>query len=954
MVNYFSIVTVESSLDRWAEGEVLGSNRNKAQGPTESNCRNVPNGPDCPPSPNIDLNCLCPPNDDYWVRGTIEQFLEKLKKFNDIFKKFYKLLGCNNNPQGEVDEDNTCTNPYGASASCSLLGAGAGAVEGIPYPENFLQDELTKEQKKTFVDFCKDYLNIDAVKSRKEDNLFLNPGLKKHTENSFSIEQIDHDSYTGIYYCSNENLIEMQIHIKRMNILKNWWGFEFKALPSKYDDDLPTFVDKLLYKIASKNVSEKYPCTMFCDPGSTIYRFPAKAPRAPRDMKNHILGPTMFSEFFSYNGWETNRVRREEGIQEDTDITNVAKLLGTSDTKRYFTFEHSNEDDNSGEELYLEITRFILYEKIISKVSIKNFISKFKNELGNSISLKSKINDILNANLAIKPMEKLEEILTILESNDDAGSDNWDKEICTKLKNVSHKRAVADAFNSYYGVKLGRTIEFSSAKEQAKLIHTELHNDKWGTIHKGNIGDILSSARQFYLNNNITDAVCYAMGCSVNNVKSPDGTYGPNNDVSCKPQERDISDEEEHIPPATKFQALATLKFNTNTSSSAALDFKMIKFLSNLFKYLKIYLTAEQITDINNIILEEQSLLLLPSSKIYNQMKSSRDLISFRFKDGKLNATPCDEVYKIIKACIDDVIKNKSAQNLKVFSDTEKEIKDSGGCGNVGQIIITQPTTVLNTNQLWENLNNWCDTFNIFSEKEFNKKITYGKLVHYISILFSFTLLTFMSHFYDQNFEEHQLGFSFFEPEIGDFTTIQLYNAAELKWLDIVKKRKDPTVILEKMKAAFCNIKSSNPAIYTMSRIALKGLREAFDVKPDGGSGLSGGECSITTKPGDENFCQEPALPCPSPKCAFDVFGDSYSNTFLDGLSFIQTCPKGNCSTNGGGTISKKSKKRKSRNKRTKKKKTKRTKRTKKKQTKITKRSKKRYKKRSKKRSKRK
>ena len=64
--------------------------------------------------------------------------------------------------------------------------------------------------------------------------------------------------------------------------------------------------------------------------------------------------------------------------------------------------------------------------------------------------------------------------------------------------------------------------------------------------------------------------------------------------------------------------------------------------------------------------------------------------------------------------------------------------------------------------QLAEDLNR---SFNRVKADVFNKKITNGKLVHYISILFSFTLLTFMSHFYDQNYMKGDLGFSIFEPD---------------------------------------------------------------------------------------------------------------------------------------------------------------------------------------------
>jgi hypothetical protein len=1013
MAEHFTIVPEESSQARWTTGQLLGAERIKLKDKS-SNCGNDDPGPVCPIPPsssNINLKCLCP-SDGHWKSENIDEFLEKLRKLNDIFKNFYKLLVCNPKPQGEVSAEAeaaaaakaakaakatecACTAKAAAEAALEAIAAAADASDSteatdataavdaaeealkaaeatlayeaeaslvgcevkeveegltMQYPENFLTEELTCTQKVDFKRFCDVYLkparsgyhpNMDElIDFRQTDKLALHSSLEKYLVKKLEISEITHESYDGKYFCSGDNLIEMLKNIKDMNDLKTHWGFDFIALPSEYDNVMKSnaFKDKLLYKIASENVSEKYPCSMYCS--DQTLRFPTFTPKKSRGQVVQIPGNTIFSEFFSYNGWESGRRIRKD-IQEDTDITVVAKLLGNSDTKRYFEFVY-NDGTNTlnttkGKELYLEINRFIVYEKIISDVSIKQFISKFRNILGNSISLRNKINSVLNANLIIKPMENLDQILDrILISN----SNFTDESICINLG--YHINAVAKQLNSFYGTSLGREIEFSGAKEQAKLIHKEISITSWDEriMIDGNskFESMRDRARSFYTGPPYADnALCYAMGCQVDNIKTDDPNY--------KSQQRDISDEEEHIPPATKYQSLATLKFNTGN-----LNFKMLDFLKNLFTYLGFELgnalNHENIIKINNIILEEQSLLLLPSSRIYNQIKSSRDLITFEFDGGVLKAKLCFKAFEIIKKCIDEVIQTTNANSLQKFSSSDKSgtFENSGGCGNIGKIVITvvpvsaKPNTKLNSHKLEQNLNEWCKNFNNFSGTQFsgfNGSMTYGKLVHYISILYSFTLLTFMSHFYDKHYTEEHLGFSMYEPEKGYGTAAQ-YATEKQNWDKIVKKRNDPNEIMGKIDDTFNTIQTDNNQIYTMSRIALDGLRKAFVADPQSALDADpqpGGAKSFSSISVDDS-CDCPKEPlCPVPECSPDP--DSYSNTFLNGIvgstedpdpdfdsnsntthegeiegfSFIS--PRATGGGERGGTISKKSKKRK-------------------------------------------
>ena len=86
----------------------------------------------------------------------------------------------------------------------------------------------------------------------------------------------------------------------------------------------------------------------------------------------------------------------------------------------------------------------------------------------------------------------------------------------------------------------------------------------------------------------------------------------------------------------------------------------MLEFLNILFTGATINVSV-----INNLILQEQALLLLPSAKIYNQPKAGRDLITFSFVDGKLTAAVNHDVLDIIADCIADIIKKGNSKGCK-------------------------------------------------------------------------------------------------------------------------------------------------------------------------------------------------------------------------------------------------------------------------------------------------
>ena len=49
------------------------------------------------------------------------------------------------------------------------------------------------------------------------------------------------------------------------------------------------------------------------------------------------------------------------------------------------------------------------------------------------------------------------------------------------------------------------------------------------------------------------------------------------------------------------------------------------------------------------------------------------------------------------------------------------------------------------------NLTNWCFAFNNFSHQDALNGITNGKLIHLISVIYSFVILTFMNQFYSDH-----------------------------------------------------------------------------------------------------------------------------------------------------------------------------------------------------------
>ena len=204
--------------------------------------------------------------------------------------------------------------------------------------------------------------------------------------------------------------------------------------------------------------------------------------------------------------------------------------------------------------------------------------------------------------------------------------------ICTKAGTAP--QAVSNLFRHYYGQGLAREIELSPPKKQTVLIHKEIRS--FGGIQ--NFPSLeathAAAAHQFYVHGG-QRANCYALGVQVENIDNSDG--------SCKRADRAISNEEEHVAPASKYQALATLKND---------KFPMLQFLNILFPGATINVSV-----INNLILQEQALLLLPSAKIYNQPKASRDLITFSFVDGKLTAAVNHDVLDIIAHCISEIIR---------------------------------------------------------------------------------------------------------------------------------------------------------------------------------------------------------------------------------------------------------------------------------------------------------
>ena len=725
------------------------------------------------------------PHCGFWSCVDLNEFYVKLRELNHKFTLFLALLEFG-------DNHNDFTNQISQHTK-ENFNAKYQEIDGLIKDDKEISFKQIKNVFKKATGWAKKQYNDN------DTNEIIN-------EQQLTLESDDLDN-VQIFFCSKDILNEFLIIYKNMVKLSNHWGWGKVVTPTrpsqsaaeKYDENNKTH-SNLLHTILSLNLSTMYPSSIYCYNGG--------------------------EKPITISGKQTKRYQEETTTFKYESIFKVLFIKNKSDKIRGFEYNSSNGwAAGDAQDLINQIKIFVKLRLAIQEAKIVKDIKDILKE--SIVKLKFKIDRIISATynpctpLPLPPPptfgEIVEKVLGLL--HDETTPTKLPHNLtCSKLKSSIHQTAVAEHYKDYYGPNLARQIELLDPKPQAGAIHRELHTYK--------IFDSPNQAtHNFYMSTGKKNK-CYALDVTVDNYINPIV-------VGTRPQ-RAISNEEEHVAPASKYQALATLKNN---------KLPMYKFLTLLFKDK----TATECVDLDKIILEEQSLLLLPSSRIFNQPKSSRDLINFEFNGGVLVSSYNTKVSKIISSCIKEIIRKGESQGIN---------KTTGfNCAVVGKIFVDGNAELQNPNlqveqKMNEKLNEWCIKFNSFSKVKTDiNDLTNGKLIHYISVIYSFVLLTFMNKFYDDNCGDG-LNFDYIEEE--EDTTINDFRKNNDNW--------DQQII-----KTFETIKAQNPQIYLLALFSKHALKPK-----SGGSRIH------------KDNIMHGGLGCGEDLC--DIHNDEISNKFINTL----------------------------------------------------------------------
>ena len=761
----------------------VGNNFNFERRQTNCVIATGDNGGGDAPDQNVELTYQnLSPNCGFWSCDDLNEFYVKLSKLNYKFTLFLALLEFGDNHNDFKNFEPHTKENFNAKYQ---------EIDGRIKDDKEASFKQIKNVFKKAKGWAKKHYNdIDTNEIINEQQLTLESDLDN----------------VQIFFCSKDILNEFLIIYKNMVKLSNHWGWgnvvaetKKKSAAEKYDENNKNHIN-LLHTILSLNLSTMYPSSIYCYNGG-------EKPRLT-------------------SGKQTKRYRGETTAFKTNNIFKVLFIKNKSENIRGFKYKSSNGwAAGNAQDLINQIKIFVKLRLAIQEAAI---VTDIKVNLKESIvKLKFKIDRIISATYnpctTLPPPppptfgEIVEQVLGLLHA-ETTPTKSPHNLTCSKLKSSIHQTAVAEHYKDYYGPNLARQIELLDPKPQAGAIHRELHN--YQIFDSPN-----QKTHKFYMSTGKKNK-CYALDVTVDNYINPIV-------VGTRPQ-RAISNEEEHVAPASKYQALATLKNN---------KLPMYKFLTLLFKDK----TATECVDLDKIILEEQSLLLLPSSRIFNQPKSSRDLINFEFNGGVLVSSYNTKVSKIISSCIKEIIRKGESQGIN---------KTTGfNCAVVGKIFVDGNAELQNPNlqveqKMNEKLNEWCIKFNSFSKVKTDiNDLTNGKLIHYISVIYSFVLLTFMNKFYDDNCGDG-LNFDYIEEE--EDTTINDFRKNNDNW--------DQQII-----KTFETIKAQNPQIYLLALFSKHALKPK-----SGGSRIH------------KDNIMHGGLGCGEDLC--DIHNDEISNKFINTL----------------------------------------------------------------------
>ena len=124
-----------------------------------------------------------------------------------------------------------------------------------------------------------------------------------------------------------------------------------------------------------------------------------------------------------------------------------------------------------------------------------------------------------------------------------------------------------------------------------------------------------------------------------------------------------------------------------------------------------------------------------------------------------------------------------------------------------------------------QKLNEWCVAFNNFSHQDALNGITNGKLIHLISVIYSFVILTFMNQFYSDHASQaadslpNSIYQDFNEPEQNEKSAENWRNAVDVSFYKATCLHLLGFIIIQN------------------GTFSINEIKQALDAAPDGGGG---------------------------------------------------------------------------------------------------------------------